>query len=496
VVTATVLQRVPFGYVYSLLYTEHVTVFRYQSSIADMPFSPAGLKQSLPTAKVITDADLLEQYRRDNSLLSPAGRPRAAVIAQSVEDVTSLLDYAHSRNVAVVTRGAGSGLSGGANALDGCIVLITTALDQIHDLNQLDMYATVQPGVLNARLKDRARETRLFYPPDPASFKFSTLGGNVATNAGGLCCVKYGVTGDYVMALDVVLADGTRAQTGSTARKSVAGYDLTSLMVGSEGTLGVIVSATLRLAPLAEAPATIVAQFDTMEKVGSLPASLAEAGITPSMLELVDGVTVSVIEKHFPMGLGQGTGAMIIAQADTPDRESTVTRIADIATLLGASETFLAADPIEGEMLVQGRRLAFTALEKEPGVALLDDVSVPISQIPNLIAEIATISARHGVRIGTFGHLGDGNLHPTLLYNPRDPDQVTRATAAFDAIVYAALNLGGSVTGEHGVGTLKLSHLEDQLGEPARRLHAEIKRTFDPKGILNPGKVIRSTTPV
>jgi glycolate oxidase len=441
----------------------------------------------IPTGRIVDDPGVLEQYRTDQSVLSPAGRPLAAVIALSDEDVTTTLAYANEHAVPVVTRGAGSGLAGAANATDGCIVLVTAEMNRVVDLNQKDLVAVVEPGVINGTLKQLALDSHLLYPPDPASYEFSTLGGNIATNAGGLCCVKYGVTGDYVIALDVALADGQTMTTGSTTRKSVAGYDMTSLLVGSEGTLAVILSATLRLIPRPQTPGTVVAFFKSLDRVGELPGRLAEEGITPSMLELMDRFTINAIEDHFPLGSDRSLAAMVIAQDDSSDREVVLDRISKIAIEIGAGETFQSADPVEAEMLLQARRLAFLALEKEPGVALLDDVVVPVSRVPELIEAIELIGNRFQVRIGTFGHLGDGNLHPTILYKDQDR---RAALGAFDSIIESALNLGGSATGEHGIGLLKREHVGNELLAPARELHRKIKFAFDPNEILNPGKAI------
>lgn len=448
------------------------------------------LGRKLRSGSVITDPDVLTSYSRDQAVVADVGCPAAAVVARTVEDVQSTLAFANDHRIPVVVRGAGSGLSGGANAIDGCVVLVMTGMNQITDVSSTGLFARVEAGVINGDLKAEARDLNLSYPPDPASAEFSTIGGNIATNAGGLACVKYGTTREYVMSLDVVLADGSRIETGAATRKNSAGYDLTGLIVGSEGTLGVVVGATVRLIPKPAQPATVVAIFEDLADIADFPAELATLGITPSMLEVMDSATINAVEDRFRMGLNRMAGALVIAQVDSGDTRSIGAQVAGLAGDLGAFETYVAADPAEAEMLLQARKLAYTALEQADGTALLDDVAVPIPRLVDLIRSIQRVSDEQGVRVATFGHLGDGSLHPTIVYDARDPGSVVRAKDAFDAIVEAALASGGVVTGEHGVGSLKVRHLSTQLDTAAAGIHAAIKTSLDPNGILNPGKVV------
>lgn len=395
----------------------------------------SALKSTLPTASVITDRAIMESYQRDQSTLSPFGLPQAVVLTRSVEDVQVAVQAAASEGVPIVPRGAGSGLSGGANAIDGCVVVVTAPMNRIIDLSTSELAVRVEPGVLTTDVKKAASRVHLYYPPDPASADFSSIGGNIATNAGGLCCIKYGVTRDYVMALDVVLSDGSLLQTGGLTRKSVAGFDITGLLVGSEGALGIIVGASLRLVPSPEHTSTVVAGFGSTEGVGRLPGLIARAGVTPSMLEVMDRATLDAVEGRFSMGIGPNLEAMVIVQTDGPNHEEEAAVIADLADQLDAAETYHASDPAEAAMLLQARKLAFPALETLPGVALLDDVGVPLGRIGEMIDKIAGIGRSNRLRIATFGHLGDGNLHPTILFDPNDPEEKRRARDGFDSII-------------------------------------------------------------
>lgn len=448
------------------------------------------LESTLPTASLVTDAEVLVTYREDRSRFTVPGTPAAAVIARSVEDVQATLSYADATGTPVVVRGAGSGLSGGANAVDGCLVLVTAQMATILDIDRAGLRAEVEPGVITGDLKRAAAGVGLFYPPDPASASFSSIGGNVATNAGGLCCVKYGVTRDYVMALTAVLPDGSLLQTGSLTRKSSAGYDLTGLMVGSEGTLGVVVGATLRLISAPPPAATLVATFPSLEGAARLAAELAAEGVVPSLLEVMDRTTIQAVETFAPMGLDRELATLVIAQSDSLAARDDMIRMTGIARGLGAAEVYHSDDPAEADMLLQARRVAFTALETGDHVTMLDDVAVPLSRVAEMVTAIDEIAAGYGVDIATFGHLGDGNLHPTIRFAPNDDHQASSAESAFEAILDLALAVGGTVTGEHGVGALKTSALGRQLGPASQRLHRLIKRSFDPRDLLNPTKAL------
>lgn len=449
------------------------------------------LVAGLPTRAVIADADIAAAYRHDQTPLLEAGTPSFVCFPATTDEVAHVLRVAAANRVAVVTRGAGSGLAGGANALDGCIVLVTTRMDRILRVDPVDQIAVVQPGVLNAALKAAAAAVGLWYPPDPASFEFSTLGGNIATNAGGLCCLKYGVTRDYVLGLTAVLADGSVLTTGRTTAKGVAGYDLTALLVGSEGTLAVITEATLRLRPARTRPSTVAAFFPDVEAAGRAVVATGQAGVVPSLLELVDQQTLAAVETWKRMDLDLGSAALLLAQSDAGGANTAAEIAAVVAACEQSGATFVADtdDDDEGEMFLAARRFAYPALERL-GTTLLDDVVVPRSRIPELLTGIERIATCRGAVVGTFGHAGDGNFHPTVVYDASDAADRARALDTFDAIVALALDLGGTTTGEHGVGMLKRSHLGVELSPVAQAAHRAVKRAFDPEGILNPGKLL------
>jgi glycolate oxidase len=450
----------------------------------------ADLCRMLPSGAVISDPDVVEAYRRDQATMVGAGTPLAVVHPASVADVQEVLGFAARHRVPVVARGAGSGLSGGANAVDGCLMISLTRMNRIVDIDAKSLFAVVEPGVVTADLASAARSAGLWYPPDPASSAFSTIGGNIATNAGGLCCVKYGVTGDFVLGLEVVLADGSMVTTGGRTVKGVAGYDLTRLFVGSEGTLGVVTRATLRLRPPPAPAATLVAFFPDLPAAGCAIAGIL-AGMVPSLLELMDRTTLRAVEEWQRMDLDTDAAALLLARSDAGgeqgDRE--VDHMARACTEAGATFVARSSDPAEGELLMTARRLALPALERK-GSALLDDVAVPVGRVAEFLAAVEEVADRHCVVVGTFGHAGDGNMHPTLVVDPLDPASKDRAALAFGDIVRTALALGGTITGEHGVGLLKRAYLEGEVGSAGLSLHATIKRALDPDNILNPGKLL------
>ena len=448
------------------------------------------LAEVLPAEAVITDPDVLAAHRRDQAEWAPSGMPRVLVRPASTSEVQAVLRVATALRVPVVPRGAGSGLSGGANASDGCIVLSLMRMNRILEVDRRGMLAVVQPGALNGAVKAAAAEQGLWYAPDPASWEFSSIGGNLATNAGGLCCVKYGVTGDAVLGLEAVLADGTVVRTGGRTVKNVAGYDLTRLFVGSEGTLGVLTEATLRLRPRPSKATTLVAAFPTLVSAGTAVCDIMERS-RPSVLELMDRTTVRAVESWKPMGLDVEAEALLIARSDAGgvQGEEELALMVAACERAGATSVLSTADEAEGELLMGARRFAFPALEQR-GATLLDDVGVPVVRIPELLAAVERIAEKHGVLIGTFGHAGDGNMHPTVVFDRKAPEALARAKEAFDDILHAALALGGTITGEHGVGSLKRGFLGAQLGLETLRLHQAIKSALDPLGLLNPGKVL------
>jgi glycolate oxidase len=389
----------------------------------------------------------------------------------------------------VVPRGAGSGLSGGSSAVTGGIVLSLERMRAI-EIDTETRVAVVEPGALNAEVKQAAAQHGLWYPPDPSSFEICSIGGNIATNAGGLCCVKYGVTTDYVLGLDVVLADGTQIVLGGKRIKDVAGLSLMKLFVGSEGTLGIITRAILRLIPAQAVRSTLVATFPSVRAAAE---TVVEVGrtIRPSMMELMDSASVNAIEDFRPMGLDRTVGAMLIAQSDAPGAACTAEiAVMEAAALrAGALEVFVTDDPAEGEMFVAARRAAFPAFEAR-GSMLLEDVGVPVPVLPRLLAGVAEISARRQIEIPVVAHAGDGNTHPNIIYDPADPAARDRAQLAFGEIMQLAIALGGTITGEHGVGRSKKAALPDQLGPDVMALTARIKHALDPELILNPGAVL------
>lgn len=443
----------------------------------------AGLDDSL----LVTDPQVVAAHAHDQVPGRADTVPLALVRPRTTAQVSQVMAWASRHRVPVVPRGAGSGLAAGAGAPDGAVVLSLEHMDAIVEVAAADRLAVVQPGVVTAEVDAAARAHGLCYPPDPASKAFSTIGGNIATNAGGLCCVKYGVTADFVLALEVVLADGEVVRTGHRTRKGVAGYDLTRLMVGSEGTLGVVTEATLRLVPIPEPAATLVAFFPTLQAAGTAVADIAAAAPTPGLLEIMDATTIRVVEQARRMGLDTDAAALVLAQCDTgPRAAADVAVLAEACTRAGAGYVATTEDPEEGEALLTARREAYPALERL-GRTLLDDICVPVSRLPEAIAAIEGIAARHQVVVGTFGHAGDGNLHPTIVHDEASTD---RAMKAFEDILGVALQLGGTITGEHGVGRLKAHRLAEELGPAGMRLHHAVKAAFDPLGILNPGAVL------
>jgi len=443
----------------------------------------AALRDVLPDDAVVDDPDVLDPYRYDRAMTLVPGRPAALVRASSTEEVSATLQVASRLGVGVVTRGAGTGLSGGSVAVDGCITLSTERMRGI-EVDPASMLAVVQPGALNVEVKQAAREHGLWYPPDPSSYEICSIGGNLATNAGGLCCVKYGVTTDYVLGLEVVLADGAVVRLGGRTIKDVAGLDLKRLFVGSEGTLGVITEATLRLRPMPPAPSTVVATFaDPVDAGRAVSATMAS--LRPSALELMDRAAVAAVEAAKPMGLDTSVGALLLGQSDA--RDGTAARVAEHAQVAGATYVAVTDDPDEGEMLMAARRMAIPCVERL-GSVLIEDVGVPIPRIPDLLAAVADVAARHDTAIPVIGHAGDGNFHPLVTFDPHDPAAAARADAAFGAVMDAALALGGTITGEHGVGSLKARHLAEQLGPDVLALSRRVKAALDPQGLLNPGK--------
>jgi glycolate oxidase len=412
------------------------------------------------------------------------------VLARETPHVQAALRVASALGIPVVPQGARSGLSGAANAIEGCIVISTERMDQILEVDAANRLVVTQPGVFNAVLSRAVGEHGLFYPPDPSSWEFCSIGGNLATNSGGLCCVKYGVTSDYVLGLEVVLASGEVLRTGRRTVKGVAGYDLNRLFVGSEGTLGVITEATLSLRPATLQPHTMAALFASAEDAAQAVSAIIAAGHVPSLLELMDRTSVQASAAYLRTELPTDCAAMLLAQSDTGGAAGAaeIAAIARLAEAAGATDVIEADDPAEAELLMAARRcvlLAFEAL----GTTMVDDICVPRTRLGELITGVERIAAECGLVIGLLGHAGDGNMHPTVVFDGADAEQARLAEVSFGAVMQLGLDLGGTITGEHGVGLLKREWLATELGPVALGLHRSLKRAVDPAGILNPGKV-------
>ena len=440
------------------------------------------LARDLPPDRLTTDPVVLAAHATDRSGTRPQGEPLAVVHAERTEDVTVTLRHAHALGVPVVPRGAGTGLSGGATAGEGALVLDLSRMNRIRELSADDQLAVVEPGVITAELDRAAGAHGLRYAPDPASAAISTIGGNIATNAGGLRCAKYGVTRDSVLGLEAVLADGTVIGTGRRTVKGVTGYDLTALLTGSEGTLAVITSATLRLRPLPVATATLAAWFDSFEAAAEASYAIARAGVVPALAELVDGPVLEAIDP----ALRARGAALLLVQCDGAGAAIEAAVVAGVLAPL-ASAVEATEDPVEAERLLAARRLALPALERL-GRPLIEDIAVPRSRLAEAAREIREISARHGVPVFTIAHAADGNLHPIIVVDPSLDRLPEAAWEAAGEIFALALRLGGTLTGEHGVGVLKRQWVADELGPATHALQRRLKEVFDPRGILNPGK--------
>ncbi|MFI5639883.1 FAD-binding oxidoreductase [Streptomyces goshikiensis] len=449
----------------------------------------ARLLEGLPAEALLTDPQVTAAYATDMAGFCAAGTPAAVVLPRTVEQVQHVLRTATALRVPVVPQGARTGLSGAANASDGCIVLSLVKMDRILEINSIDRIAVVEPGVVNAVLSRAVAEQSLYYPPDPSSWEQCTIGGNIGTASGGLCCVKYGVTAEYVLGLDVVLADGRLLRTGRRTAKGVAGYDLTRLFVGSEGSLGVVVRAVLALRPAPPRQLALAAEFPSAAAACEAVCAVMEAGYTPSLLELMDRTTVRAVNALGKMGLPETTEALLLAAFDTPDAPARLAAVGELCTAAGATAVVPADDEAESELLLQARRMSLTALEELRPATMIDDVCVPRSRLAEMLDGTAAIARTHDLLIGVCAHAGDGNTHPVVCFDPADADETRRARESFDAIMALGLALGGTITGEHGVGVLKKEWLARELGPVGMEMQRAVKRAFDPLGLLNPGKL-------
>ncbi|MFD9508707.1 FAD-binding oxidoreductase [Streptomyces mirabilis] len=448
------------------------------------------LLSGLPAEAVLIDPDVTASYANDMASFCEAGTPAVVVLPRTVEQVQHVMRIATELRVPVVPQGARTGLSGAANASDGCIVLSLVKMDRILEINPVDRIAVVEPGVINATLSRAVNEYGLYYPPDPSSWEMCTIGGNIGTASGGLCCVKYGVTAEYVLGLDVVLADGRLMSTGRRTAKGVAGYDLTRLFVGSEGSLGIVVRAILALKPRPPQQLVLVAEFGSARAACDAVVRIMEGGHVPSLLELMDRTTVKAVNDLAHMGLPETTEALLLAAFDTHDPAADLAAVGALCEAAGATQVVPAEDAAESELLLQARRLSLTALEAVKGTTMIDDVCVPRSRLGDMLEGIERVAEKYSLTIGVCAHAGDGNTHPTVCFDADDPDESRRARESFDEIMALGLELGGTITGEHGVGVLKKEWLARELGPVGVEMQRGIKAAFDPLGILNPGKVL------
>ncbi|MGP3752771.1 glycolate oxidase [Streptomyces sp. LamerLS-316] len=447
------------------------------------------LRAGLPAEALITDPDVTASYAHDMASFCDAGTPAVVVLPRTVEEVQHVMRTATALRVPVVPQGARTGLSGAANASDGCIVLSLVKMDRILEISPVDRIAVVEPGVVNATLSRAVNEHGLYYPPDPSSWEMCTIGGNIGTASGGLCCVKYGVTAEYVLGLEVVLADGRLLNTGRRTAKGVAGYDLTRLFVGSEGSLGIVVKAVLALRPQPPQQLVLAAEFASAAAACDAVCRIMERGHTPSLLELMDRTTVHAVNAMASMGLPETTEALLLCAFDTPDPAADLAAVGELCTAAGATEVVPADDVAESELLLQARRLSLPALETVRSATMIDDVCVPRSKLGAMIEGTAAIAEKFGLTIGVCAHAGDGNTHPVVCFDHTDADESRRARESFDEIMALGLELGGTITGEHGVGVLKKEWLARELGEVGVEVQRGIKAAFDPLGLLNPGKL-------
>jgi glycolate oxidase len=418
--------------------------------------------------------------------------PGCVVFPKTTEQVAPILKLANQTKTPVVTRGSGTGLSGGSLPVPGCIVLCLVKMDKILELDRANLTMRVEAGVTTLAISDAAAAAGLFYPPDPGSMKISTIGGNVAENSGGLRGLKYGVTRNYVMGLEVVLPDGEVLWTGNKCVKDVAGYSLRDVFIGSEGTLGVITKVLLRLIPKPQAKRTMVATFAQMDQAAQTVSDIIAAQIIPCTLEFLDRMTIRCVEDFAKVGLPLDCEALLLMETDGHPAAvaEEAAKMEELARKNGAREVRVAKDEAEATNLATARRSAFSALARVSPTTILEDVTVPRSELAKMIRFVAAVAKKYNLKVGTFGHMGDGNLHPTFLTDERNADEIHRVHEAFNEIFDKAIALGGTITGEHGIGLAKKEFLPKFAGEVGMEAYRRLKAAFDPNGILNPGKVL------
>lgn len=418
--------------------------------------------------------------------------PDAVITPRNKMDVQAIVNICDEHHIPIVPRGSGTNLCAGTTPLEGGIVLLFTHMNQIIEIDEQNLTMTVQPGVYTKDIFEAATEVGLFYPPDPGSMHISQIGGNISENSGGLRGLKYGVTNDYVLGLEVVLPNGEFIQTGGKLAKDVAGYNLTELFTGAEGTLGVITEATLKLIPKPETTKTMLALFHDLEAAAQTVSNIIANRIIPVTLEFLDQPTVKVVEDFAKIGLPTEAKAVLLIEQDGA-HEVVERDIATISTLCeenGAFDVQIAQTREDAEALMTARRSALSALSRLMPTTILEDATVPRSEIANMVEAINAIAEKYDVTICTFGHAGDGNLHPTCLTDARNKEEIARVEKAFEEIFEKAVSLGGTITGEHGVGVMKLPYLHLKVGDAGINLIQQIKQAIDPKNIMNPGKII------
>ena len=449
------------------------------------------LKEIVGAEHILTSQEDLLSYSFDGTAALNQ-IPGCVVFVRSTLQVSDLLKFANESGCTVVTRGSGTGLSGGSVPSPNCIVLCTAKMNRILEIDSANLTLMAEPGVTTQEIADAASAANLFYPPDPGSMKISTIGGNVAENSGGLRGLKYGVTRNYVMGLEVVLPSGEIMWTGNKCVKDVAGYSMRDLFVGSEGTLGVVTKILLRLIPKPKAKRTLLATYSQMEQAAETVSAIIANQIIPCTLEFLDRTTIRCVEDYAKIGLPLDCEALLLMETDghpvVVEEESA--RMSQIATRHGAIEVRVAANDVEANKLATARRSAFSALARVAPTTILEDVTVPRSELAQMIRRINEIAKKHDLRIGTFGHMGDGNLHPTFLTDERNVEEMHRVEMAFEEIFEEAINLGGTITGEHGVGIAKKKFLPRFAGEASMHLMRALRKVLDPKTTLNPGKIL------
>jgi glycolate oxidase len=448
------------------------------------------LERRVGSANVLTAEEDLITYSFDGTA-ALRQMPGCVVFASKTEEVRDVLQFANAAKIPVVTRGSGTGLSGGSVPSADCIVLCTVKMGRILELDRANLTMLVEAGVTTLQIAEAAAAAGLFYPPDPGSMKISTIGGNVAENSGGLRGLKYGITRNYVMGLEVVLPNGEIMWTGNKCVKDVAGYSIKDLFIGSEGTLGVITRVLLKLIPKPAAKKTMVATFAQMDRAAEAVSAIIAAHIIPCTLEFLDRTTIHCVEDYAKIGLPLDCEALLLMETDGHPAAvaDEAARMEQICREQGSLEVRVARDEAEGNKLASARRSAFSALARVAPTTILEDATVPRSELAKMIRFVAATAQKYKLRIGTFGHMGDGNLHPTFLTDERNKEEMHRVEEAFKEIFAEAVRLGGTITGEHGVGLAKKSFLPKFLGDAQMRVTRELRKVLDPNGILNPGKM-------